>query len=189
MNTPAHGIFNLLVLSRRGEANGVVPVAVGAVLPDLPMVVFYAWERLRAVPEGTIWSIDYYHAGWQAVFDSFHSLPLLALGWFVARLRRNRWSAFLLASMMLHAVADLPLHREDAHRHFFPLSDWQFESALSYWHPAYGGQWYMLAELLLVLVGTPLLWRRFPEPAPRIAVVLLAGSYLGYLVFVALVWM
>ncbi|MPZ21068.1 MAG: hypothetical protein GEV06_24685 [Luteitalea sp.] len=58
MNTPAHGILNLLVLPRRGEANGVVPVALGAVLPDLPMVVFYAWERLRAVPEGTIWGID-----------------------------------------------------------------------------------------------------------------------------------
>ncbi|MPY88047.1 MAG: hypothetical protein GEU99_09005 [Luteitalea sp.] len=141
MNTPAHGILNLLVLPRRGEADAVVSVAIGAVLPDLPMVVFYAWERLRAVPEGTIWGTDYYHAGWQAVFDDVHSLPVLALAWVLARLRQSRWSAMLLVSMMLHAVADLPLHREDAHRHFFPFSDWQLVSPVSYWHPAYGALW------------------------------------------------
>jgi hypothetical protein len=40
VNTPAHALFNMLVLGRKGEARFLVPIAVGAVVPDLPMVVF-----------------------------------------------------------------------------------------------------------------------------------------------------
>lgn len=189
MNTPAHGILNLLLLPRQGAVAGVPPVAVGAVLPDLPAMVFYVWERLQSVPEKRIWSIDYFQPSWQAVFDGFHSLPLLALAWILARAMKARWGSLLLASMFLHAVADLPLHREDAHRHFFPFSDWRFESALSYWDPAHGGQWFFFAELIIVLVGTPILWRRFPARGPRIAIALLTGSYLGFLAFAAWMWM
>jgi len=188
VNTPAHGLLNLLLLSRRDEPESVAPVAIGAVLPDLPMILFYAWERLRAVPEATIWSIDYHHPSWQAVFDAFHSLPLLGLGWIVARARRARRLGLLLLSMTLHALADLPLHREDGHRHLFPLSGWRFESALSYWDPAHGGRWFQLVELLLVVVGGVALWRRFPGRLQRTAVALLAGCYLGFVAFATWTW-
>jgi hypothetical protein len=42
MSTPAHAIVNLL-LFRRARA---LPVALGAIAPDVPMFFFYALEKL-----------------------------------------------------------------------------------------------------------------------------------------------
>ncbi|MFT5443587.1 MAG: hypothetical protein ACI8W3_002637, partial [Myxococcota bacterium] len=33
----------------------------------------------------------------------------------------------------MHVALDLSLHNADAHRHFLPLSHWQFEGPVSYW--------------------------------------------------------
>ena len=41
-------------------------------------------------------------------------------------------------------------HRDDSHRHPYPLSDWRFISPLSYWDPVHHGQWLGLAEASLV---------------------------------------
>ena len=161
MTTPAHAALSLIVLGR-SERNAL-PVALGAVAPDLPMLVFYLWERLaRGVSEGRIWSERYFDPGWQVVFDIPSSIPLLvlALGILLVLIGRRStagrtppagvaaaprparltaWALFV-ASMILHALGDLPLHREDAHRHFFPFSDWRFTSPVSYWDPDhYGG--------------------------------------------------
>ena len=59
-----------------------------------------------------------------------------------------------LASMTLHCLADLALHREDAHGHLFPLSDWRFTSPVSYWDPAHYGLIFAACELVLVAVGS-----------------------------------
>ena len=60
MNTPAHVVLNLLVLSgwKRDQAsNWFTPVAAGALVPDAPMVLFYLWEKvIRLTPESVIWS-------------------------------------------------------------------------------------------------------------------------------------
>ena len=155
MTTPAHAALSLIVLGR-SERNAL-PVALGAVAPDAPMLVFYLWERLvRGVSEGRIWSERYFDPGWQVVFEIPSSIPLLALalcillvllgrrstGRFPAagvaatpRPARLTAATLFVASMILHALGDLPLHREDAHRHFFPVSDWRFTSPVSYWDP------------------------------------------------------
>lgn len=189
MNTPAHAVANLLILGRRDRPREVMPIAAGALLPDVPMLVFYAWQKLAAVPEAEIWSQAYHDPRWQAFFDLFNSLPLIVLALLVARLASApRWSAFF-ASMGLHALADLPLHNGDAHRHLWPLSDWRFASPVSYWDPAHHGQWAGLAEIALVAVGSVWLWRRYPQAGPRGLVAALALVYLLYWGFVALVWM
>ena len=41
MNTPAHVVLNLLVLSPRDRPRLFTPVTLGAVLPDAPMFAFY----------------------------------------------------------------------------------------------------------------------------------------------------
>ncbi len=120
MNTPGHAIVNLLILGRRDRRSLFAPVAFGALLPDLPMFVFYAYEKSwLKTPERVIRSEAYYDSGWQAFFDVFNSLPLLALGVLVARQLARPHAAVLFLSMMLHTVCDLALHREDAHQHFF----------------------------------------------------------------------
>src|SRR5258706_434314 len=60
MNTPAHAVLNLVLLGATKDARRAPPVLVGAVLPDLPIVVLYAYERLRGMPEAWIWRTAYY---------------------------------------------------------------------------------------------------------------------------------
>lgn len=182
MNTPGHLVVNLAALAR-GEPpvrHARLAVAFGAVLPDIPMVVFYAWARgVARLPERVIWREAYFDPAWQAFFDVFNSVPLILLLLWVAW--RARATAVLLAgwSMLLHAALDLPLHGEDAHRHFFPLSDVRFESPISYWDPARFGGIVSMVELGVVVALTALvLWPRLRSPAWRALLVVANAAYL-----------
>ena len=193
MNTPAHAIFNLLILrparDQEGHSHLVAPIALGAVLPDLPMVWFYFYQKvLVGAPEAYIWAEAYYDLSWQAVFDLFNSLPLLAAVAAIAFWLGARRLGFLAASMGLHSLSDLPLHHDDAHRHLYPLSDWRFESPISYWDPAHFGQWVALAEILMVLVGSVVLFRRYRGPLARGIIGTVLGMYVAYLAYVIVVW-
>ena len=54
-------------------------------MPDLVIILFYAWQLLLGTPETQIWSIEYYRPFWQGFIDSFNSIPLILLlmlaGW------------------------------------------------------------------------------------------------------------
>ncbi|MDE2944236.1 MAG: hypothetical protein OXT63_08490 [Gemmatimonadota bacterium] len=208
MTTPAHAALSLIVLGR-SERNAL-PVALGAVAPDLPMLVFYFWERLaRGVSEGRIWSERYFDPGWQVVFDIPSSIPLLvlALGILLVLIGRRStagrippaevtaaprparltaWALFV-ASMIIHALGDLPLHREDAHRHFFPFSDWRFTSPVSYWDPDHYGGYAAIGEVLLVLAVSVFLFRAY-RGRGRWIVAGVAGIYALFIGFAVLMW-
>lgn len=189
MNTPAHAVLNLLLLGRAEQPGRLAPIAIGAVMPDLPMVWFYFREKvLRGVPESVIWNESYFAPGWQRLFDLFNSLPLIALGAATAWALKARGWALLFASMALHCLTDLPLHNDDAHRHFLPFSGWRFESPISYWDPRFGGVWVALAEVAMVLVGSAVLARRFEARWVRGLVALIGAGYLAYIVYVFVVW-
>lgn len=185
MNTPAHLIVNLAVLGSGERRSQVKPILAGALLPDLPMFLFYVWQRgvVRAT-ESAIWRRLYFEPDWQAFFDVFNSIPLALLGLLSAwRLRSAAWRAFF-ASWVLHCVFDLAVHREDAHGHLFPLSDWRFTSPVSYWDPAHHGTAFAGIETLAVVVGSLLLWRRYESRSGRVALlaacVLYLCVYLGF---------
>ena len=61
-------------------------------------------------------------------FDCFNSLPFIGMGFLVALRVKSRAGQLVCLSMLLHVFGDLPLHHDDGHRHFFPFSDWRFES-------------------------------------------------------------
>ncbi|MDX8409096.1 MAG: hypothetical protein R8J84_03495, partial [Mariprofundales bacterium] len=103
--------------------------------------------------EALIWSQDYFQPMWQAWFDIFHSFPLLALDCFAVWRARIHALTLFFASMFCHSLFDFPFHHDDAHRHFFPLSDFRFSSPLSYWNPAHYGQWVGGLELIVVMAG------------------------------------
>ena len=60
----------------------------------------------------------------------------------------------LFLSMILHSLGDLPVHNDDAHRHFFPFSNYRFISPFSYWDRNHYGSIVSLVEMLLVLLST-----------------------------------
>jgi hypothetical protein len=91
--------------------------------------------------------------------------------------------------MALHSLGDIFLHHDDAHRHFFPLLDWQFVSPVSYWDPRFHGEIVAIVEILMVLVVGLWIWRETTWIGTRIMVGSIFTMYLGYLGYVILVWM
>lgn len=186
MNTPAHAIINLLVLSRNPDHARTTAILGGALLPDLVIIGFYAWQLAIGTPENQIWSIEYYRPLWQGWIDSFNSIPLILLGMLLSWHTRHYFLMALFSSMLLHVGGDLPLHHDDAHRHFFPFFDWRFASPVSYWDPQHHGLWASLVELIVTLSASAyMIWR---QPLLRPWIIVLVGIYLIYLGYVIVVW-
>ena len=188
MNTPAHVVINLCIARGRTRLeNGAV--VLGALLPDAPMFLFYAWQKLWLnTPESVIWREAYHDPRWQIFFDVFNSVPLIAGIALVGWLAKSRVVLLGALSMFLHVLGDLPLHHDDAHRHFFPISHWRFESPVSYWDPQHYGQWFAPLEIMLSAVCLLLLFRRYKSKSARAAVALMGASYLAYGLFAWIVW-
>ncbi|MDX8404646.1 MAG: hypothetical protein R8K50_00670, partial [Mariprofundus sp.] len=160
-----------------------------ALLPDAPMLLFYIQEKIQGVSEHVIWSELYYHPGWQALFNTFHSFPLLALACYAAWRARMRATAVFFASMFCHSLFDFPVHHSDAHQHFFPLSDYRFISPISYWDPAHYGLWVGSLELLIVVAGGGWLLRTGQSVMLSRSVSGLLCVYLLFWAFAAAMWL
>jgi len=189
VNTPAHVFLNELVLARSSWRPHWKAVLLGAALPDLPLVAFYAYQRLfGTLPEAGIWSQAYFEPSWQALFDAFHSFPLILLGALLAWRLSCRPGVVCFASMGLHSLTDFLVHHADAHAHFFPLSSWRFRSPVSYWDPAYHGQFMMAGEILLVLVGSYVLTRAHQPKGVRLVGAGILALYVSFAAYAFAVW-
>ncbi len=180
MNTPAHAIINLALLGRGAEPRRRFStwILAGAVLPDVPIFGFYLWQRLIAgETESRIWGELYFESDWQIFFDLFHSIPLAGLACWVSWRLGYHGAAWLFASVVLHCAIDLPLHHDDAHRHFLPVFGWRFESPVSYWDPAHRGSIGALLEAIAVVIGSAVLFRRTARRGWRVFLVGVALVY------------
>lgn len=189
MNSPAHTVINLALLGRDVPKRYLPPMVIGSILPDLPIFLFYLIQKiLFGASEKDIWSDAYFHPLWQNLFDLFNSIPLICLGLLVSWWKKARASGYLFASMLVHVLCDFPLHNDDAHRHFFPFSDWRFESPLSYWDPAHFGCVVAPLEFMAVAYCSYVLLRRYKSRFARLAVIMLALIYLAYFAFALIFW-
>ena len=169
MNTPSHVILNLALLGRRSRSQLNGPILWGALVPDLALFGFYGWVKLiDQLDEATIWREAYYEPFWQNIFAVGNSIPIallvIAISAWVGH-RRPDWQPltvgviFLSASAILHSLGDLPVHADDGHRHFWPLSNFRFASPISYWDPDHHGGLVALIEFLLVMVASLRVWQ------------------------------
>ena len=190
MNTPAHAVINLLLLARKPGQNvshkRSATIIFGALLPDLVIIAFYAWQLLLGTPESQIWSVEYYRPLWQGWIDIFNSIPLIGLAMLISWKTRHYLLLAFFSSMLLHVFGDFPLHHDDAHRHFFPFSDWRFASPVSYWDPAHHGQWASLIEFTGVIAAAAFMYWRYALLRPWVAATTVV--YLLYLIYVFVVW-
>ena len=155
MKTPSHAIINLAILGKPQLPQANLIIAIGGILPDIPIFLFYFWAKYIArLPEATIWSKAYYEPSVQNIVALFHSIPLAGIGWLVAYYLGLPSVQILFISMILHSLGDLPVHNDDAHRHFFPFSNYRFISPISYWDRKHYGSIVSLVEMLLVLLST-----------------------------------
>lgn len=189
MNTPAHIVINLLCLGREDHQTIITPVVVGAILPDAPMFVFYFVEKLiKQTPESVIWREAYYDRGWQNFIDLFNSLPLILLALGFSIYGGSKIGMLLCCSMVLHIVGDLPLHHDDAHRHFFPFSDWRFISPISYWDPRHYGLLVTKIEILSVVASSIFLAVGYESWWSKGLLGVVAMGYGAYFIYALLVW-
>ena len=185
MNTPAHGIVNLIVLDHsKGKKSLTLPIALGAILPDAPILIFcFIQKFVLSKPEALILLVTQDRPAWQISVDIVNSIPLILVALLVSAWLKHPWLAALFASMGLHSLCDLPFHGAEALRHLLPFNHWQFESCISYREPA-AGWWYFSAEVALIILGSLFLFRRKAVPT-RIATAVFG---LAYTICLAFAW-
>ncbi|NET47714.1 MAG: hypothetical protein F6K09_03105 [Merismopedia sp. SIO2A8] len=189
MNTPSHSIINLWILGQGQSPALQTAVLIGSILPDAPMFLFYFVEKvIYRTPEMQIWREHYYIEGWQNFFDVFNSLPFILVGFAVMWWRQSSVGMAFFASMALHALGDLPLHHDDGHRHFFPFSNWRFESPVSYWDPNHHGRIAAPIEMLIAIIGCVVLFPTYQSWVGRGLILTLGASYGSYIIYALFVW-
>jgi len=155
MNTPSHAIINLVLLTKPQLPQANLAIVIGGILPDIPIFIFYFWVKFIArLPEAKIWSEAYYQPLIQNLVAIFHSIPLAIIGLLISYYFGWQILQVICISLVLHSLLDLPVHNDDAHRHFFPFSNYRFISPISYWDPKHYGSIVALIEILLVLLAT-----------------------------------
>lgn len=184
MTTHSHAILNMALLSKRDKPFLHVYAFIGAVLPDLPIFVFFIIESIiRETPENELWGSLYFTESWQNFFDIFNSFPLililLGIGYYLLNSERITVLAW---SLLIHCVFDFLTHHDDGHHHLFPLSDFVFESPVSYWDRDHYAGIVAPIERAVFLIASIYLYRRLKTRLARwcliIVNVLFVASYL-----------
>jgi hypothetical protein len=134
MNTPAHILIGWAAFARRGDRGLALAAIAGALMPDASLYVLAGTSIfLLGIPAGVVFDDLYFSPQWQAVFAVDNSFIVWGLLLAVAAYFKSRPAMVLCGAALLHLALDLPLHHDDGRAHFWPLSDWIFESPLSYW--------------------------------------------------------
>ncbi|PVA06818.1 cobalamin biosynthesis protein CobQ [Thalassorhabdomicrobium marinisediminis] len=162
MNTPAHLIIGLAAFGKP-EARAVTGAAlIGALLPDLSLYLLASFHLviLQTDPQ-VVFGELYFSDAWQSVFRVDNSLILWGVGLALALALRSRWGIALCGAALLHLAFDLLLHHDDGRAHFWPLTNWIFQSPVSYWDSRHYGDIFGPLEIGLSLALCVVLWRRF----------------------------
>jgi len=180
MNTPTHLIVAAALLSKRGKPNCNRAVLLGALAPDFSMFVFYLYVKVfTQATSKEIWGTLYWSEPWQTFGAISNSVPI-AVAILVFGLWQKRAAVTVFAGAMLtHAALDFPVHADDAHRHFWPLTDWRYQSPVSYWDPSHHGVIGSSLELILLVIAIIVLWKRFPALWVHGLLMAVGGLYFG----------
>ena len=162
MNTPAHLLLGAAVFGKPDKARVTTAALLGALAPDLSLYVMVAvsiWAM--GIPAEVVFRELYYSDAWQSVFAVDNSFIVWGIGLALAIwAKRPAWIAFAGAAL-LHIALDFPLHTHDARQHFWPVSDWVFESPVSYWDSSAHANIVGPVALMLSFGCAAYIWSRF----------------------------
>jgi hypothetical protein len=186
MNTVAHIIVASAVFARREAHKRNWVVLLAALIPDFSMFIFFAWSRLMGWSGAETWNVRYWTEPWQTVGAASNSFVLAGGVLAIAIWRKWTLVAIACGAVLVHLALDLPLHADDAHRHFWPLTDWRFFSPISYWDPRSNGLIGAGIETGIVVIACAALWSRFRASWARGLVAFIAlAQVLLFTAFVA----
>jgi len=145
--------------------------ALGSILPDLSLYLMAGVALVvMKIPAERVFGELYFSRTWQTVFAIDNSFVIWGLILLVALWLRSLPVIALACAGLLHIATDFPLHNDDARRHFWPLSEWVFQSPLSYWDSDHHAAIVAPVGLLAVLISAAVLWRRWPNWRARMGV-------------------
>ncbi len=148
--------------------------ALGGVLPDLSLYLMAGVSLfVLQIPPSRVFGELYFSPAWQSVFAVDNSFVIWGLGLAVALGLRSAPAIAMTGAGLLHLATDFSLHNDDARQHFWPLSDWVYESPLSYWDSHHHAASVAPLTLLTVLISAAVIWRRWPDWRLRIGVLTL----------------
>lgn len=194
MNTPTHIIVACALLSRKStEHNGASntrlnwSVIFGALLPDLSIFIFFAWAVLFTdATMQSIWGELYWTEPWQTLSAISNSIPIIVLMLGIAWWKDSSILKVIALAMLAHIALDLPFHADDAHKHFWPITDFRFHSPFSYWDIDHHTSWVSLLECTILFIGGINLMRRFKNIWIRILAMSPAIIQSGFILTVAI---
>jgi len=155
MITPSHMIYSWALAKatdpKPNKLRTLVIVA-GGLVPDLPAYAFFFVHTiLLGTSQQLMWDVLYFDSAWSPFITLSHSLLLWPVLLLFAALAKRALLRLFAISALLHVSLDFLVHHDDAYRHLWPLSDWKFMSPVSYWDPAYYGNWASLFDAVLVI--------------------------------------
>lgn len=154
MITPSHIIYNW-ALARAGKLTGAAQQAfiVGGFLPDVPTYLFFLVHTfIVGTAQDVMWDTLYFDSAWTPFITLSHSFLLWPTLLLCAYLLQKRVLIALALGSLLHSILDFFVHHSDAYRHFWPLSNWTFQSPISYWEPAHFGTLFTAVDAAVVLL-------------------------------------
>lgn len=164
MMTHSHILVGAALFARPGARLTAAAAIAGSLTPDLDVALMWVTERIGGASSCVIFRQRFWESPWVEVQAIFNSAPLWALlallGWLARGGVGKALFAFGLAGL-LHVAADFMLHADDARAHLQPFTGWRFHSPVSYWDPTHFGREVQMAEAILALALTAILWRRF----------------------------
>ena len=188
MMTQTHLLVGTALFAKPDQWLRNAGVIVGSLLPDAAIFVLFGWSKLVGIEERRVWDELYWQEPWRMWVAAQNSVLLYGALVVVAILmlravrglfRIGLFLFFLAAAALAHVALDFPVHHHDAHRHFWPLSDWTFRSPVSYWDPAFHGRTMMAVEGVLAVVLAGWLFTRFRSWRVRGLLVLAIIAYVA----------
>ena len=161
MNTPAHLIFGLTAFGKADNRRITAAALAGSLIPDLSLYLLAGWHLavLGTAPE-TVFGTLYFSDLWQGIFRIDNSMVLWGIGLALAMMSGRPALIALCSAAMLHLGLDFAFHNDDGRAHFWPISNWIFQSPLSYWDPDHYGGIVGAAEVAVALLCGGVLWVR-----------------------------
>ncbi len=189
MNTPAHLIFGAAAFARPGQPNVTGAALAGSLAPDLSLYLMVGWHLIvLGTPMKVVFDQLYFSDAWMQVFAVDNSFILWGALMGLALWSKRMWLIAFAGSGLLHLAFDFPLHHDDGRPQFWPLTDWIYESPVSYWDSGHYGNIAGPIEIGVCLVLLGILWRRFDGLPARLAILAAAGFQLFPVIMWAMVF-
>ncbi|MEP6342822.1 MAG: hypothetical protein ABJ275_05850 [Maricaulaceae bacterium] len=168
MLTTTHTLMAFAALSKTENIKQNWAIFIGSLIPDAFIYLAWAWLTFfKGESQRRIWDEIYFDAPIQFMSSVFNSTPIYAtlalLGYIF---RKALWAKTMIGfslAALIHIAFDLPFHNDDAHAHFWPITDWRFFSPLSYWDPNHHSHIVSIVEVLISFGLIFILWKRFPK--------------------------